>query len=147
MEFAMDLITFSLGLIVGLAIMLLRSRLGSSSQQVQQALNSCQQENAQLKQNWQDHLAEYRSLATNLNEMSRHIEHQIQDAELLLESDKKAPAFPFFSQEATHILKNANRKKREHVSLEDQPLDYSGSASGLFQGENAQKTKPLADKH
>ena len=146
MELATVVFVFIFGLCSGVALMLLKQRLGTSSQQTQKALDTCQQENAQLKQNWQDHLDEYRSLATNLQEMSAHINHQIEDAEQLLTSDNKAPAFPFFSAEATNILKNVNRKKRDKSTLDNQPLDYSGSSTGLFQGDSSTKTQPV-EKH
>lgn len=135
MEFASTMLIFVFGLCSGVAIMLLKQRLDNGSEEAQQALHSCKQENAQLKQNWQDHLAEYRSLATNLQEMSQHIHHQVEDAEqLILAETKSAPSIPFFSAEATNILKSVSRKKREKSSLDDQPLDYSGSPSGMFQG-------------
>ncbi|NVK25767.1 MAG: DUF1043 family protein [Gammaproteobacteria bacterium] len=146
MELATAVLVFLFGLCSGAALVLLKQRLGSGSQQTQEALDSCQQENAQLKQNWQDHIAEYRSLATNLHEMSEHIGRQIEDAEQLLNSDDKTPAFPFFSAEATHILKNVSRKKRDKSTLDNQPLDYSSSASGLFQGE-AKKETEVSSKH
>ena len=146
MELATVVFVFIFGLCSGVALMLLKQRLGTSSQQTQKALDTCQQENAQLKQNWQDHLDEYRSLATNLQEMSAHINHQIEDAEQLLTSENNAPAFPFFSAEATNILKNVNRKKRDKSTLDNQPLDYSGSATGLFQGDSSTKTQPV-EKH
>ena len=57
---------------------------------------------------------------------------------VLAEQDK-SPAFPFFSSEATNILKSANRKERKDIKIDNQPLDYSGSASGLFQGSAAEK--------
>jgi uncharacterized membrane-anchored protein YhcB (DUF1043 family) len=145
MDVAIDLIVFVFGIAVGAGAMYARFKLNSDTQQTQKELNACQQENAQLKQNWQDHLAEYRSLATNLKEMSAHINGQIEDAEQVLAEQDKGPAFPFFSSEATHILKNANRKKREDIKIDNQPLDYSGSASGLFQGANASETP--AEKH
>ena len=145
MEIAVDLIVFALGVVVGVGAMFARNKFGSDNQQTQQELNACQQENAQLKQNWQDHLADYRSLATNLKEMSAHIESQVEDAEQVLSDQDTAPAFPFFSSEATDILKNANRKKRKDVSIDNQPLDYSGSASGLFQGSPTQEAS--AEKH
>ena len=145
MEIAVDLIVFALGAVVGAGAMFARFKLGTDNQETQKELNACQQENAQLKQNWQDHLADYRSLATNLKEMSDHIENQIEDAEQVLSEQDKGPAFPFFSSEATDILKNANRKKRKDVAIDNQPLDYSGSASGLFQGSPA--TEASAEKH
>ena len=66
MEIAIDLIVFALGVLVGVGAMFARNKFNSDNQQTQNELNACQQENAQLKQNWQDHLADYRSLATNL---------------------------------------------------------------------------------
>lgn len=146
MELATVIFVFIFGLCSGVALMLLKQRLDSGSQQTQQALDTCQQENAQLKQNWQDHLDEYRSLATNLQEMSAHINSQVEDAEQILTSDNKAPAFPFFSAEATHILKNVSRKKRDKSKLDNQPLDYSGASTGLFQGEHVEPATP-SDKH
>jgi uncharacterized membrane-anchored protein YhcB (DUF1043 family) len=134
MQIAIDIIVFALGLIAGIGIMIIKIRMTSGSPQTKQELNNCQQENAQLKQNWQDNLAAFRSVATNLHEMSQHIDNQIEDAEQLLKDDKQPPAFPFFSKEATHILANANRKPRDKSNLDNQPLDYSGSASGVFKG-------------
>lgn len=145
MEIAVDLIVFVLGVVLGAGAMFARNKLSSDNQQTQQELNACQQENAQLKQNWQDHLADYRSLATNLKEMSEHIGNQVEDAEQVLSEREKVPAFPFFSSEATDILKNANRKKRKDVAIDNQPLDYSGSASGLFQGTPSQEAS--TEKH
>ena len=145
MEIAIDLIVFAFGVVVGAGAMFARFKLGTDNQETQQELNTCQQENAQLKQNWQDHLADYRSLATNLKEMSEHIENQVEDAEQVLSEQDKGPAFPFFSNEATDILKNANRKKRKDVAIDNQPLDYSGSASGLFQGSPNAETS--VEKH
>lgn len=134
MELATEIIVFILGVGVGIAVMFARAKYSGDNKQIEKELNACQQENAMLKQSWQDHLAEYRSLATNLKEMSAHIEGQVEDAEHLLTAQEKAPAFPFFSTEATNILKNADRKKRRDSTNDNQPLDYSGSASGLFQG-------------
>ena len=144
MEVAIDLIVFALGVLVGVGAMFARNKFNSDNQQTQNELNACQQENAQLKQNWQDHLADYRSLATNLKEMSAHIENQVEDAENVLAEQDQAPAFPFFSSEATKILKSANRKERKDIKIDNQPLDYSGSASGLFQGSAAESQ---AEKH
>jgi len=134
MDIAIDLIVFAFGIVVGAGAMFARFKLGSDNQQLQQELSVCQQDNAQLKQNWQDHLAEYRSLATNLKELSAHIDSQVEDAEYVLSEQDQTPAFPFFSTEATTILKNANRTKRKDIKIDKQPVDYSGSASGLFQG-------------
>lgn len=136
MEIVIDIMVFALGLIVGIGIMILRARMTSGSLQAKEALSNCQQENAQLKQNWQDNLAAFRSVATNLHEMSKHIDNQIEDAEHILEDEKQSPAFPFFSKEATSILSNANREQKEDHNIDNQPLDYSGSASGVFKGSN-----------
>ncbi len=144
MEVAIDLIVFALGVLVGVGAMFARNKFNSDNQQTQNELNACQQENAQLKQNWQDHLADYRSLATNLKEMSAHIENQVEDAENVLAEQDQSPAFPFFSSEATKILKSANRKERKDIKIDNQPLDYSGSASGLFHGSAAESQ---AEKH
>lgn len=138
MELALEFIVFAVGVLVGMAVMFARTKYSGDNQQIEKELNACQQENAMLKQSWQDHLAEYRSLATNLKEMSAHIDNQVEDAEILLTAQEQAPAFPFFSNEATNILKNASRKKRSANQIDNQPLDYSGSASGLFQGAAAE---------
>ena len=141
MQVAIDIIVFALGLFVGIGFMMMKARMTSGSAQAKQQLNNCQQENAQLKQNWQDNLAAFRSVATNLHEMSKHIDNQIEDAELLLKDDKAAPAFPFFSKEATSILASAKNKPREVSNLDNQPLDYSDSASGVFKGDTTIKAK------
>lgn len=140
MQVAIDIIVFALGLFIGIGFMMVKSKMTSGSSQTKQQLNHCQQENAQLKQNWQDNLAAFRSVATNLHEMSQHIDNQIEDAEQILKDDKQAPAFPFFSKEATSILASANRKPREKSNIDNQPLDYSGSASGVFKGSNLNAT-------
>lgn len=140
MEIAVDLMVFALGLIAGVGAMMLRTKLSSDNQQTKNLLNQCQQQNAQLQQLWQDHIAEYRSIATNLEEMSGHIHRQIEDAEAVLAPEQQGPSFPFFSKEATQILTNANRKKRIKAEVSDQPLDYSGKASGVFQGQAAVET-------
>ncbi|GHB66988.1 hypothetical protein GCM10008107_15520 [Psychrosphaera saromensis] len=136
METVIDIMVFALGVVVGIGIMILRTRMASGSLQAKEALSNCQQENAQLKQNWQDNLAAFRSVATNLHEMSKHIDNQIEDAEHILEDEKQPPAFPFFSKEATNILSKAHRKPKEESNIDNQPLDYSGSASGVFKGSN-----------
>jgi uncharacterized membrane-anchored protein YhcB (DUF1043 family) len=136
METVIGIMVFALGLIAGIGIMILRTRMTTGSLQTKEALSSCQQENAQLKQNWQDNLAAFRSVATNLHEMSKHIDSQIEDAEHILEDEKQPPAFPFFSKEATSILSNSYRKPKEELNSDNQPLDYSGSASGVFKGSN-----------
>jgi uncharacterized membrane-anchored protein YhcB (DUF1043 family) len=141
METVIDIMVFALGLIVGIGIMILRTRMTSGSLQAKEALSSCQQENAQLKQNWQDNLAAFRSVATNLHEMSKHIDNQIEDAEHILKDKKQTPAFPFFTKEATNILVSANGKPREKSNVDNQPLDYSGSASGVFKGATTLKPK------
>lgn len=135
MEILTGILLFLLGVITGVAIILLRNKWDAGAQQAQSALNQCQQENAQIKQEWQDQLAQFRSVATNLDEMSRHISSNIQEAEALLTKEAKAPAFPFFSKEATEILQSADSKRREKTQLSDQPLDYSSTNSGVFQGE------------
>lgn len=137
MELVLDFAVFALGIALGMTIMYLRSRSAAGPKLAKEQLNACQQENAQLKQNWQDHIAEYRSIARNLQEMSHHIELQIDDAEQIIRPQEQSPAFPFFSKEATHILKNANRKPRSKTTTDNQPLDYSGKASGVFSGESA----------
>jgi len=134
MQVAIDIIVFALGLFVGIGFMMMKTKMTSGSAQAKQQLSNCQQENAQLKQNWQDNLAAFRSVATNLHEMSQHIDSQIEDAEQILKDEKQTPAFPFFSKEATSILASANRKTREEPNIDNQPLDYSGSASGVFKG-------------
>jgi len=138
----MDLVTgilvFSVGLVSGLAIMYARNKWDNGSQQAKQELNRVQQEHAQLKQDWQDHLASFKSVATNLNEMSNHIQTQIEDAESLLNRKAESPAFPFFSKEATQFLQSAESTKRDKVQVSDQPLDYSGKSSGVFQGVQTQ---------
>lgn len=140
MQVAIDIIVFALGFFVGIGFMMLKSKFTSGSLQTKQELNHCQQENAQLKQNWQDNLAAFRSVATNLHEMSKHIDNQIEDAEHILKNEKSTPAFPFFSKEATSILASANSKPREKSNIDNQPLDYSGSASGVFKGSINTKT-------
>jgi len=134
MELVSGILVFVVGLATGVGIMIARNRLDSGSQQVKKALSECQQSNAQLKQEWQDHLATFRSVATNLNEMSSHIQAQVEDAEQLLNPPATSNAFPFFSKEATQILQSAGPDKRERSQVSDQPLDYSNTASGVFQG-------------
>jgi uncharacterized membrane-anchored protein YhcB (DUF1043 family) len=141
MQVGIDIIVFGLGFFVGIGFMMMKSKFTSGSLQTKQELNHCQQENAQLKQNWQDNLAAFRSVATNLHEMSQHIDNQIEDAEHILKDKKQTPAFPFFSKEATNILVSANGKPREKSNVDNQPLDYSGSASGVFKGATTLKPK------
>lgn len=143
MEILTGILLFLLGLIAGIGIMLLRGKWDSGVQQTQTALNQCQQDQAQLKQDWQDQLAQFRSVATNLDEMSRHINSNIQEAESLLNKAPKTPSFPFFSKEATEILQSADSKKREKTMLSDQPLDYSSTKSGVFEGENSNKKQSV----
>jgi len=135
MELVSGILLFVVGVSTGMAIMFARNKWDTGSQQAKQALSKCQQDNAQLKQEWQDHLATFRSVATNLNEMSNHISAQIEDAEQLMKQPTHAPSFPFFSKEATQILQSAGPDKRQRTQISDQPLDYSNSASGVFQGE------------
>lgn len=140
MEMLTGFLLFLFGVIVGIAVVFLRNKLGSNSQQAQTALAQCQQEQAQLKQDWQDQIAQFRSVATSLDEISRHINNNIKDAEGLLNKEPEAPAFPFFSKEATEILQSADSTPRKKATLSDQPLDYSATKSGVFQGE------PLKDE-
>lgn len=135
MDFVSGVIVFLIGVVCGAGLIVLRNKFNSESQQVQKALQSCEQQNAQLKQEWQDHIATFRSVATNLDEMARHIDQQITDSEQLLSQPESKAHFPFFSKEATQFLQNADSDKRKRSSVSDQPLDYSGSASGLFQGQ------------
>ena len=146
MEFTTAVFIFILGLCSGALLMFLKQRLDDGSQSMEKALNSCQQENAQLKQNWQDQLADYRSLATNLQEMSQHIQNQVDDAEQILTAEPTRASIPFFSTEATNILKSVSRKKREKAAINDQPLDYSDSGSGLFQNQTSKQTSN-SDQH
>jgi uncharacterized membrane-anchored protein YhcB (DUF1043 family) len=136
MQFATEILMLLLGIIIGGGAAWLYNNKQGDSRQAKSRLEKCEQQNAQLKQDWQDHIAEYRSIATNLAEMSSHIERQIEDAEGLLKpQEDNGPQFPFFSSEATEILKSVNRKKREKSVIDNQPLDYSGKASGVFQGQ------------
>ena len=134
MDLVSGVLVFVVGLVSGVGIMFARNKWDNGSQQTKQELTRIQQEHAQLKQDWQDHLATFKSVATNLNEMSNHIQTQIEDAENLLTQQPKSPAFPFFSKEATQFLQSAETSKREKVEVSDQPLDYSGKSSGVFQG-------------
>ena len=137
MELLTGVLLFVVGVAAGVLIMMARNKWDSGAQQAKQELSRCQLENSQIRQDWQDHLATFKSVATNLNEMSTHINSQIDDAEQLLRKPAKAPAFPFFSQEATQFLQNAEVEKREKAQISDQPLDYSGKASGVFQGQRS----------
>lgn len=141
MEILTGILLFLLGVITGVAAIFFRNKWDSGTQQAQNALNQCQQENAQIKQDWQDQLAQFRSVATNLDEMARHINTNIQEAESLLTKEPKAPSFPFFSKEATEILQSADSKPRAKSQLSDQPLDYSSKKSGVFQGEMTDSQK------
>ena len=134
MQVGIDIIVFALGFFVGIGFMMVKSKFTQNASQTKQELSHCQQENAELKQNWQDNLAAFRSVATNLHEMSQHIDNQIEDAEQILKAQQQTPVFPFFSKEASQILASADRTHREKSSLDNQPLDYSGSASGVFKG-------------
>ena len=67
MELVSGILLFVVGVSTGMAIMFARNKWDTGSQQAKQALSKCQQDNAQLKQEWQDHLATFRSVATNLN--------------------------------------------------------------------------------
>lgn len=134
MDLAIGFIGFLLGLLVGMGAMLVKSRYESGSQNTKQMLASCQQEKAQLKQDWQDNLATFRAVATNLQEISEQINTQVVDAEKLIHTEEQNPAFPFFSKEATQILQNADVDTRQNRNVSNQPLDYSGGASGVFSG-------------
>lgn len=134
MDLAIGFIGFLLGLLVGMGAILVKNRFESGSQNTKQLLATCQQEKAQLKQDWQDNLATFRAVATNLNEISEQINTQVADAEKLLHTEEHNPAFPFFSKEATKILQNADTDTRQNRNISDQPLDYSGGASGVFSG-------------
>lgn len=142
MELVTGLFVFLLGVIAGVGGMLIRNKVDSGSQQTKAELAQCQQQNAQLRQDWQDHLATFRSIATNLDEMSNHIHKQVEDAEHLLSDKSSTPAFPFFSKETTHFLQTKDSKLREKSSVSSQPLDYSGKASGVFQGESLATEEP-----
>lgn len=135
MDLVTGIIVFLFGLATGVGAMIFRNKVDSGSQQTKAELAQCQQQNSQLKQDWQDNLATFRSIATNLDEMSNHIHKQIKDAEHLMSEKPSTPAFPFFSKETTQFLQTKDSNFRETSSVSSQPLDYSGKASGVFQGE------------
>lgn len=140
MDLVSNILILVLGAILGGGAMWIYFNRQGDSRQAQNKLELCEQQNAQLRQDWQDHLADYRSIATNLAELSGHIERQVNDAETLLLPKDTSNSIPFFSSEATEILKSVNRKKRAKVTLDNQPLDYSEQASGVFKGQ-ADKSK------
>ncbi len=134
MEFFSTLMFFLVGIIVGVAVMVLKNRFAPNNNEVKQQLISLQQEQAQLKHEWEEQIVAYKGLAKNLDQISAQINQHIDDAESLIAKKDDAPAFPFFSNEATEILKKAQRDKREKVTSSDQPLDYSNAGSGVFKG-------------
>jgi uncharacterized membrane-anchored protein YhcB (DUF1043 family) len=143
MDIMMGVGIFFLGVLAGAGLMFTRNKLDAGVQQTKKELTVCRQENAQLKQEWQDNLAVFRSVSTNLKEVSQHIDRQIDDAEKQLAKEYTTTAYPFFSDEATQILKENAEGPRVKNDISSQPLDYSGSASGVFNGEPvAEEKKP-----
>jgi uncharacterized membrane-anchored protein YhcB (DUF1043 family) len=134
MDLAIGFIGFLLGLLIGMGAVLLKNRMESGNQNTKQMLATCQQEKAQMKQDWQDNLATFRAVATNLQDISEQINAHVNESEKLLHTESNAPSFPFFSKEATQILQNAGQDGRQNRPVSDQPLDYSGGASGVFTG-------------
>lgn len=134
MEIMVVVVSFIIGLIVGIGAMFMRNKLDSGVQQTKRELTVCRQENAQIKQEWQDNLAVFRSVSTNLKELSKHIDRQVDDAEKQITKEYTTTAFPFFSNEATQILRENAETPRVKQDVSSQPLDYSGSASGVFNG-------------
>lgn len=134
MEFINALIIFLVGIVAGISIVIAKNKFLQNSPQLKDQLEQCQQEHAALKQEWQDQLASYKSLSTQLNEMATKIANNVNDAEQLMQKADSAPAFPFFSQEATEFLKQTPQQPRQKKETENQPLDYSSSGSGVFKG-------------
>lgn len=87
-----------------------------------------------LRQEFQDQIASAKSLANQLNEMANTVNAQVAEAETLVVKADAGPAFPFFSQEATEFLKKTPQQPRKKSQMENQPLDYSEAASGVFKG-------------
>lgn len=134
MEFINAFIIFLVGIVAGISIVIAKNKFFQNSPQIKDQLEQCQQEHAALKQEWQDQLASYKALASQLSEMSSTITNNVSDAENLLQKADAAPAFPFFSQEATEFLKQTPQQPRQKSATENQPLDYSSSGSGVFKG-------------
>lgn len=146
MEFINAFIIFLVGIIVGIAIVIARNKFFQNSSSTKEQLAQCQQEQALLKQEWQDQLANYKTLASQLEGITNTINNNIADAEHLMQKAESAPAFPFFSEEATEFLKTNPQQPRKKSETENQPLDYSATASGVFKGvapeKDVEKAKP-----
>lgn len=134
MEIAIGIILFLFGLSVGIGFMMLKAKYSDGSATTKQQLESCMQQNAQMKLDWQDSLASFKSLATSMHEISEQMNSRVIEAERLHFEEKQTPAFPFFSKEATQILQNAEQDKRLSSNISDQPVDYPEAASGVFSG-------------
>ncbi len=139
MELINAFIFFLIGVVVGVSLMLLRNRLSNNSNDIKNQLEQYKQENAQVKQEWQDQLISFKSISNQLNELSGQIDQQVSDAQQVLHKAPINNAFPFFSKEATDFLQNSKPKKRGKELPSDQPLDYSNTGSGVFKGISPEK--------
>ncbi|GAA0294155.1 ZapG family protein [Psychrosphaera haliotis] len=140
MEIINGFIFFLVGVLAGIAFMIIRSKFSPGSNEVKTQLELYKQDNAQLKQEWQDQLVTYKTISSQLNELSTQIDQQVGDANQILHKAPANNAFPFFSNEATEFLKTTTPEKREKVNLSDQPLDYSNAGSGVFKGVTPENT-------
>lgn len=134
MEFINGVIFFLIGVLAGIAFMLIRNKLSPGSNEIKTQLELYKQDNAQLKQEWQDQLVTYKTISSQLNELSSQIDQQVSDANQVLHKAPASNAFPFFSKEATEFLKTTQSEKRQKSNLSNQPLDYSNAGSGVFKG-------------
>ena len=140
MEIINGVIFFLIGVLAGISLMIIRNKYSLGNNELKTQLELHKQDNAQLKQEWQDQLVTYKTISSRLNELAGQIDQQVGDANQILHKAPANNAFPFFSNEATEFLKTTTSEKREKVNLSDQPLDYSNAGSGVFKGITPENT-------
>ena len=145
MELINGIIFFLIGVVAGISIMLLRSKFSNGSNEVKAQLERYKQDNAQLKQEWQDQQVTYKTISAKLNELSVQIDQQINDANQVIHKAPVNSSFPFFSKETTDFLKASKPEKRQKTPPSNQPLDYSNVGSGVFKG--VEPKSELENKH
>ncbi len=92
----------------------------------------------------QGHILETTQLLDALDAQSKGIREQLAQFESALsaaEETEDKPQLTFFGDQASAYLRNAQRSdKRPATQAEDQPRDYSGDSSGLFNGAKNQQS-------
>ncbi|WP_426369664.1 YhcB family protein [Pseudocolwellia sp. HL-MZ7] len=154
MALIIGLVTFVVGLLVGI---IANKFMGSTSQENQELTNKLDQGEKALdeyKANVAEHLESSAKLLEQMHTTCKDAMLQMaQSTKLLQEAtpDDKS-AMPFFSQETqdqlaqTIKLRDASAANKKDAEITEAPLDYSGNPSGLFKDETQSVTNPKGEK-